>query len=157
MSAAPLTLAFRDATRDDVPAIVAMLRDDALGAARETAGMEDYLAAFDGVAADPTTTIVVAEAAEAPGRLLATFQITVLSGLSLRAARRAQIESVRVAAGHRSHGIGAEVMAEAERRARAAGCSLMQLTTHASRIRAHAFYERLGFTPSHIGYKRTLD
>ncbi len=131
-----------------------MLRDDALGAARETAGLEVYLAAFDAVEADPTTTIVVAEE---DGRLLATFQLTILSGLSLRAARRAQIESVRVAADRRGHGIGAALMAEAERRARVAGCSLIQLTTHASRSRAQAFYERLGFTRSHIGYKRTLD
>jgi GNAT superfamily N-acetyltransferase len=48
-------------------------------------------------------------------------------------------------------------MADAEARARAGGCRLMQLTTHASRKDAHRFYDRLGFTPSHIGYKRQID
>jgi len=32
----------------------------------------------------------------------------------------------------------------------------MQLTTGASRIRAHAVYARLGFTQSRKGYKRVL-
>ena len=41
-------------------------------------------------------------------------------------------------------------------RARAAGCGQMQLTTNRSRTDAHRFYDRLGFTPSHIGYKKAL-
>ena len=41
-------------------------------------------------------------------------------------------------------------------RARAAGCRQMQLTTNRARTDAHRFYDRLGFTPSHIGYKKTL-
>ena len=47
-------------------------------------------------------------------------------------------------------------MEDAEGRARAAGCSLMQLTTHRTRDRAHRFYERLGYEPSHKGYKKML-
>ena len=38
---------FRDATRDDVAAIVALLADDPLGKAREGADPDAYLAAFD--------------------------------------------------------------------------------------------------------------
>ncbi|MCR8722822.1 GNAT family N-acetyltransferase [Frigidibacter sp. ROC022] len=149
-----MTLRFRDARRADVPAVVALLRDDALGAGRETAGPETYLAAFDEMAADPRNRLVVGE--DATGRIVATFQFTVIAGLSLRAARRAQIESVRVAADLRGHGIGAALMAEAEARARAAGCSLLQLTSNASRGRAQAFYEQAGMVPSHIGYKKPL-
>ena len=47
-------------------------------------------------------------------------------------------------------------MGDAETRARAAGCALLQLTSNATRDRALAFYTRLGFTPSHIGFKRDL-
>lgn len=39
---------------------------------------------------------------------------------------------------------------------RARGCSLVQLTTDRSRADAHRFYEDLGFTGSHLGYKKTL-
>lgn len=148
-----MSLTFRDATRDDVPAILAMLRDDALGAGRETAGIDAYLAAFDAVREEAGNEIVVAEE---DGRIVATFQITFISGLSLRAARRALVESVRVAADRRGRGIGRTMMEEAERRARQAGCALIQLTSNASRDRARAFYESLGYEASHTGFKRML-
>ncbi|MGC9449473.1 N-acetyltransferase family protein [Cereibacter johrii] len=145
---------FRDARREDVAAIVALLADDALGAQRETAPPETYLSAFDRMAASPGMFLIVGEQ---EGRVVATYQLAILPGLSLRAATRALVEAVRVASDLRSQGIGADLMADAETRARAAGATLIQLTTHRSRERAHRFYERLGFTASHIGYKRALD
>lgn len=145
---------FREATRADVPAVVALLADDALGAAREGAEIAPYLAAFDAMAAEGNNRLIVGEVA---GRIVATYQLTVISGLSLRASRRAQVESVRVAADLRGKGIGAAMMADAEARSRAAGCRLMQLTSNAARSRARRFYESLGFTASHIGFKRDLD
>ncbi|MDP2061758.1 MAG: GNAT family N-acetyltransferase [Phaeovulum sp.] len=145
---------WRAATAADVPAVVAMLADDMLGAAREGAEMAPYLAAFDEMERQGNNALIVGTR---KGRIVATYQITILHGLSMRAARRAQIEAVRVVADLRSHGVGAELMADAEARARAAGCRLMQLTTNKARLRAHAFYDRLGFTPSHIGYKRELE
>lgn len=147
-------MSFRNATRADVPAVVALLADDPLGAQRETADLTPYLAAFDAMQDGDHNTLVVGE--DAGGRIVATFQLTVIPGLSLRAARRAQIESIRVATDQRGTGLGGALMAEAESRARAAGCSLLQLTTNRSRVRAHAFYDRLGFEASHIGYKKPL-
>ncbi len=148
-----MSVTFRDATSDDVPAIIAMLQDDHLGAGRESDDMAPYLAAFDEIRAQGGNAIVVGEE---DGRIVATFQLTVIAGLSLRAARRAQIESVRVAADLRGRGIGALMMAEAERRARAAGCTLVQLTSNASRTRARRFYEGLGYEASHTGFKKPL-
>ncbi len=144
---------FRPATEDDVPAVVALLVDDVLGAAREGQAAGAYLAAFGRMLAEGNNHLIVAEEM---GRIIATYQITYITGLSLKATRRAQVESVRVATGLRGRGIGAALMRDAETRAREAGCSLLQLTTHRSRHEAHRFYERLGFTPSHIGYKRDL-
>ena len=40
--------------------------------------------------------------------------------------------------------------------AREQGCGLVELTTDKSREDAHRFYDRLGFEPSHIGYKLKL-
>ena len=134
---------FRPATRADVPAVVALLRDDALGAAREDADPAPYLAAFDRMAQEGANHIILGVAG---GQVVACYQITFITGLSLRAARRAQVEGVRVAAPLRGQGIGAALMADACDRARAAGCTLIQLTTNATRARARAFYERLGFT-----------
>lgn len=144
---------WRLATRNDVPAIVALLADDTLGAARETADLAAYLAAFDAMQAEGNNSLVVAEQS---GRVIATYQLTLISGLSLQASRRAQVESVRVAADLRSQGLGAALMADAEARARAAGCSLIQLTTNRDRTRAHDFYARQGYAASHLGFKKPL-
>jgi GNAT superfamily N-acetyltransferase len=146
---------WREAEAGDVAAIVALLSDDVLGAARETSDLAPYQTAFARMQQEGANRLIVGE--DEAGRIVATYQIVMISGLSLRAARRAQIESVRVEAGLRGQGIGAELMADAEARARAGGCRLMQLTTHSSRADAHRFYDRLGFTPSHIGYKRQID
>ncbi|MFD1795613.1 GNAT family N-acetyltransferase [Paracoccus aurantiacus] len=147
------SLSFRPARRQDVPAIVALLGDDVLGKGRELATIDVYYSAYDAMAAEPGNTIYVGAR---DGRVLATYQLTVISGLSLSAARRAQIEAVRVDASLRGQGAGAELMADAEARARAAGATLMQLTSNASRHDAHRFYQRLGYSPSHIGFKKAL-
>lgn len=144
---------FRPATRADVPAVVALLADDVLGRTREMAAPEHYLAAFDAMQAEAQNHLIVAEA---EGRIVGCYQITFISGLSLGAARRAQIEGVRVAVSHRGQGLGAALIADAESRSRAAFCRLLQFTTNRSRDDAQRFYDRMGFTPSHIGYKKPL-
>ena len=148
-----MAVTFRTAMRDDVAEIVAMLADDPLGQGREGADLAPYLAAYDEIAANPAHQLLVGEIA---GRIVATCQLTILAGLSRQGAKRALVEAVRVQADLRSHGIGAALMAECETRARAAGAGVLQLTTDKSRSRAHAFYDRLGFSPSHIGYKKSL-
>jgi hypothetical protein len=97
---------FRDARRGDVPAIVALLADDVLGAAREAAAGdkpdEAYLQAFEQIEADPRTRLIVAET---DGQIAGTLQLNLLPGLSRHGMLRAQIEAVRVAAPHRGHGL----------------------------------------------------
>ena len=146
-------LTFRPATREDVPAVLALLADDVLGQGRESPDPAPYHAAFDAMQAEGGNVLYVGEAG---GRVVATYQLTLISGLSLSAARRAQIEAVRVDAGLRGQGAGAALMADAEARARAGGARLIQLTSNASRKDAHRFYERLGYAPSHIGFKKPL-
>ncbi|GAB1480734.1 GNAT family N-acetyltransferase [Paracoccaceae bacterium] len=148
-----MAVSFRLGRRDDVPALVAMLKDDPLGAARETSDMAPYLAAYDAIAASPGQQLIVGEVA---GTIVATCQLTLLPGLSRQGATRALVEAVRVASALRSSGIGAALMAEAEARARAAGAVMIQLTTDKTRLRAHAFYDRLGYEQSHLGYKKAL-
>jgi len=144
----------RRAVADDVAAIVALLADDQLGASRETPDdLTPYRRAFAVIDADPREELVVAERA---GEVVGTLQLTLLPGLSRRGATRAQIEGVRVASSERGSGLGTELIAWAVAEATRRGCHLVQLTSDASRTDAHRFYERLGFVPSHIGFKRTL-
>lgn len=144
---------FREARRGDVPAVVALLCDDALGAAREGGDRAEYEAAFDAMQGEGGNLLIVGETG---GRIVATYQLTFITGLSLRAARRAQVESVRVAGELRGQGLGAAMLADAEARARAAGCRLLQLTMHASREDAARFYRRQGFEASHLGFKKPI-
>ncbi|WP_431300771.1 GNAT family N-acetyltransferase [Tabrizicola sp. BL-A-41-H6] len=148
-----MSVVFRDAHWTDVPAIVALLTDDPLGQGREMAKMDRYLDAFDDIAANPMHQLIVGDV---DGRVMACCQLTILAGLSRGGARRALVEAVRVSADLRSQGVGAAMMAECEARARAAGCTMIQLTTDRSRQDAHRFYERLGYHPTHVGMKKPL-
>lgn len=147
-------LTVRRATRDDVPALVALIAADQLGAGRETPDdPAPYLAAFDAIDADANQYLAVAEL---DGALVGTLQLTYLPGLSHRGGWRAQIEAVRIAEPHRGSGLGSELIGWAIERARQRGCRMVQLTSNASRDGAHRFYTRLGFAPSHVGFKLAL-
>jgi GNAT superfamily N-acetyltransferase len=147
---------FRDATVDDLPAIVAMLADDQFGKAREDARLPldaGYGVAFEAIRADPNQRLVVA----LDGTLIVgTLQLSFLPGLSRKGAWRGQLEAIRVAAARRRSGIGAAMVDWAIEQCRQRGCKTVQLTTNKSRIDAHRFYGRLGFARSHEGYKLSL-
>ena len=112
-----------------------------------------YANAFRAMQADPNNQIWVAEK---DGRVAGTFQLTFIRHLMRRGRDVAQIESVRIARELRGQGLGAELMRFAVERARERGCSRVQLTSDKSRADAHRFYERLGFTRSHEGFKLML-
>jgi L-amino acid N-acyltransferase YncA len=144
----------RPARADDVPAIVAMLADDVLGASRETPDdLAPYEEAFERIAADPGQHLVVAEQ---DGRVVATLQLTVQPGLSRRGATRSIVEGVRVASSARGSGLGTQLLEWAVEESRRLGCTLVQLTSDATRLDAHRFYEQLGFEKSHVGFKKAL-
>lgn len=147
-------LVIRAARADDLPAIVAMLADDPLGARRESPDdLAPYLDAFDRLAADPHQHQTVAVRG---GRVVGTLQLTVIPGLSRRGATRSVIEAVRVHRDERGGGLGTQLVEWAVEESRRLGCSLVQLTSDVQRADAHRFYERLGFTPSHVGFKLPL-
>ncbi|MFE1287731.1 GNAT family N-acetyltransferase [Streptomyces sp. NPDC058751] len=147
-------LEIRAALADDVPAIVAMLADDPLGARRESPDdLSPYLAALERLSRDPNQHLVVAVR---DGRVVGTLQLTVIPGLSRRGATRSVIEAVRVHADERGSGLGTELIEWAVAESRRQDCRLVQLTSDVSRTDAHRFYERLGFEASHVGFKLPL-
>ena len=85
------------------------------------------------------------------------MQLSFIPGVSRLGSWRGQIEAVRIAATERGSGLGQMMMEWAIDQCRARGCSLVQLTSDKTRDGAHRFYERLGFTASHEGFKRELD
>jgi GNAT superfamily N-acetyltransferase len=153
----PTDVIFRSAAEADLPAIVALLADDMIGAGREGDAAADrtaYLTAFRAICADPRNHLVVADIA---GEVAGTLQITYIPGISRRGAERAQIEAVRVAAAHRGRGLGREMIKWAIARAKERGCGLVQLTSDKRREDAIRFYGSLGFEPTHEGMKLPLD
>jgi len=123
-------LNFRPATASDLSAIVAMLADDELGRQREDSSVplnRKYLDSFAAIDSDPNLGMW-----------------------------RGQIESVRIAAGHRGEGLGRKMFEWAISECRSRGCGLVQLTSDKSRVDAYKFYESLGFKASHEGMKLTL-
>jgi ribosomal protein S18 acetylase RimI-like enzyme len=152
---------FREATRDDLPTIVDMLRSDPLGKTRELASSDEltaYGAAFEAIDADPHNTLLVATTTGSdPHGVLGVLQLTFIPNLTYCGAWRAQIEGVRISEEHRSRGVGEALIREAIRRASERGCRLVQPTTDKRRPDAIRFYERLGFRGSHEGMKFSLD
>jgi ribosomal protein S18 acetylase RimI-like enzyme len=147
---------FRRAQAADLPAIIALLADDGLGRKREDTSSPPnpkYLDAFQAMDTDPNQLQMVAALG---GEVIGTLQVTFIAGLSRKGAWRGQIEGVRVAAKHRGSGVGQQMFEWAIAQCKARGCTLVQLTTDKQRDDAHRFYERLGFTGSHIGYKLIL-
>ncbi|WP_424921429.1 N-acetyltransferase family protein [Streptomyces sp. wa1] len=147
-------LDIRPAALADIPAVVAMLADDPLGAQRESPDdLVPYRSAFRRMCDDPNQHLVVAVRED---QVVGTLQLTVIPGLSRRGATRSVIEGVRVHAEERGSGLGTQLIQWAVDESRRQGCQLVQLTSDNTRTDAHRFYERLGFTASHIGFKLAL-
>ena len=148
---------FRQARREDLEKIVSILADDELGQTREDPSLPlaaEYLSAFKAIDTDAKQLLAVIEI---DGEVAGTLQLTCLPGLSRFGSWRGQIEAVRIARDHRGGGLGHRVFAWAIDQCRKRGCRLVQLTTDKSRPDAFRFYEQLGFTASHEGFKLQLE
>jgi len=151
-----MDIKLRNATSEDILAIVRMLADDFLGTRRELITdplPESYLQAFVEIEADPSNELLVAEL---DGRIVGTMQLTFTPSLSHQGSRRCTIEAVRVDRSCRGRGIGHEMMRWAIKRAREKSCGSIQLTTNAARLDAQRFYESVGFEATHVGMKLSL-
>lgn len=147
----------REANAADLEQIIALMADDDLRRAEHQDAeqdMEQYLHAFNQIDADPAHSLIVVEAQD--GTLAGTMQLTILPGLARRGATRMQIEAVRVSSAVRGRGLGTAMIRWAISEAENKNVQLVQLTSDAQRNDAHRFYEALGFTPSHVGFKMRL-
>ena len=142
------------ATRADVADVVALLRDDEIGAGRELPDLGPYLVAFAEVDADPQQLLVIVR--DEGGVAAGTLQLTLIPGLSRSGSKRMIIEGVRVHSRTRGSGLGARLIEWAHDQGRARGATLAQLTSDKRREDAHRFYDRLGYSATHEGFKLDL-
>lgn len=148
----------RQAIENDLPAIVQMIANDELGKLREDYQVplpQKYHDAFELIKTDANQELVVME--NESGQIIGTLQLSFIQYLTYQGGIRAQIEAVRVLEKYRGKGIGRQLFEWAIQRAIEKGAHIVQLTTDKKRPEAIQFYEKLGFTSSHLGMKLHLN
>ena len=139
-------LVLRDAKPGDAEAIAALIA--ALGYEASAADVRRRMAAL-GKAGQQ---ILVAEKGDVVG-VLTTSIMTVLH----RPKPVGRISMMVVAEKMRGAGIGGALVAEAEKRLAAQGCGLVEVTSNIKRLRAHGFYEKLGYERTSYRFAKALD
>jgi ribosomal protein S18 acetylase RimI-like enzyme len=150
------SLQYRKAVFKDLPKIIELLADDALGKTREksTSSLDTldkrYIDAFHRIDADANQYLMIVMLED---KTVGTCHLTFMPSLTHLGSTRMQIEGVRVASAHRGQKIGEWMIQASFEIARKNNVSLIQLTTDKKRPYAAQFYERLGFKATHEGMK----
>jgi len=148
-------MTIRKAKKEDLHNIIQMLANDPLGALREDVRhSKKYEKAFDIIDTDSNQALMVVE--DEKGKLIGTFQLTLIQYLTHQGSIRVQVESVRVSEELRGRGIGEKIFYWIIDYAKEKGAHLLQLTSDKKRPDAIRFYRKLGFVDSHEGFKLTL-
>ena len=141
----------RPAQASDLEVLIALLQQLSLDEPREDPGaLAKYKIALAEVQADPRQTLLVAVE---DGVAVGMTVFIVVPNLSHVGRPYAMVEDVVVDQAQRGQGYGEALMRRAIDMAREAGCYKLVFTSNRRRTDAHRFYERLGFTPSHFGFR----
>lgn len=144
------SISIRDATPDDLEAIIALLAQlhPDYPADRSTAG--EILATM---LRQPGRSVLVAQASE---EVIGTADLLIVANLTHHSRPWAIVENLVVDETARGTGVGRALIEEVVSRADQAGCYMIQLLSLKHRTEAHAFYERNGFEPVAYGLRRYL-
>lgn len=131
-----MALRIRPAQPEDAPALAALA-----GQLGYPTTPEEAAARLQALAEDDHHAVFVAVEAEA--KIVGWIHVYLCP--LLIADLGAEIGGLVVDEAHRSRGIGAQLVQEAEKWARARGCEGLTVRANVVRQRAHAFYRRMGF------------
>lgn len=148
----PVTPVIRQASVDDLPAILALSAQPGMDDG-EVLGLEAATAVFQTMARYPFYRMYVAEH---DGAVVGTYALLVMENLSHMGALSAVVEQVLVGPGVQGMGIGTAMMHHGMAEARAAGCYKLTLSSNIKRIDAHKFYDGLGFTRHGLAFRIDL-
>jgi GNAT superfamily N-acetyltransferase len=140
----------------DLPAIVQILAEDELGGKGDAwteASAAAYEAAFARMLAHADMVVLVARESS---RLLGFLHLYFLQGLPGHGRLKVVLNSVFVARAARGQGVGAQLVAAAEKIAREGGATEVSLTSGKKRVDAHRFYQDLGYERRHEGFGKSL-
>ncbi len=143
----------RSIERDEVAAAVALIVEGTLSpGAEDPARLSDYWeAVVQGRERGGDVLVALLD-----DQVVGVCQVIVFRHFQSTAGLCAELESVYVRGDVRGRGVGASLIAHAERFARDRGCYRVQLTSRNERHDAHRFYERRGFAAVSQGFKKSL-
>lgn len=150
-------MTIRKAVIHDVPAIIEMWASDEFGSINEVISSTispNYLEAFQKINSDENQFLVVMED---DYQIVGSLQLTLIQYLFKHGGVVALIEEVIVKEGFRNKGIGEKLIRWAMAKSKERGACLIQLTSNKKRTSALGFYNKLGFTASHEGFKMKLN
>ncbi len=145
-----MTPSVREAGTDDLPAVLGLY-----GELYEELDLRPDDRVREAWAATLANTGRAVLLAEEDGVPVGTVDVEVVPNTAREGRPYLRVENVVVAATHRRRGIARSLLAEAERRGRAAGCYKLELS--AEDPEAFAFYEAVGLRPTARTFKRYLD
>jgi LacI family transcriptional regulator len=171
----------RRALPADAVGIARVIQDDQHehhGTTFQNVPAEAYASAFAAIGADPAQLLIAVRSADSTvigqaispvisqvtgeitgaitGEVVATMQLSFIPGMSRGGGTRLQIEAVLIDEEHRGQGLGTAMVNWALEEGRRRGAVLAQLTTATTREGTDQFYRRLGFEPTHVGFKISL-
>ena len=146
-----MDLDIRPAGLADIPRLLALYKQLDIEPEPELP-IEQAKARFLDLALDPRHRIYVAEFEQ---RIVGTFALIFVGGISHGARDSCIVEDVVVTPELQGAGIGKQMMRFAMRECAAGGCYKLVLSSHVNRDQAHQFYESLGFRKH--GYSYLID
>jgi N-acetylglutamate synthase-like GNAT family acetyltransferase len=140
----------RDATEADLHTLLQLMAQ-----LNETpSGLADaHREAFRVVESDPRQRLLVVEH---DNSVVASAVMVIVPNIGHGGRPYCLVENVVVDEPSRGSGIGAMLMRYIIEQAEAAGCYTVPLTSRHHRTEAHAFYKRLGFEATSVGFRYTL-
>ncbi len=148
---APVTV--RKAGAADIPAVLALYAQPDLDDGK-VLPVDQAVALFERFSRYPDYSLYVAEQDH---EIVGSFALLVMDNLGHLGAPSGIVEDVVVAPARHSGGIGAVMMRFALEHCRQKRCYKLVLSSNAKRVRAHAFYESLGFERHGYSFRIDLD
>jgi ribosomal protein S18 acetylase RimI-like enzyme len=146
-----MDLAIRPAGMADIPQLLALYKLLDVEPEPEMP-IEQARKRFLDLASDPRHRIYVAESGQ---KIVGTFALIFVGGISHGARDSCIVEDVVVAPEVQGAGIGKQMMRFAMERCASGDCYKLVLSSHLNRNNAHQFYESLGFRKH--GYSYLID
>ena len=143
----------RHATAADIAGVLALYAQPDLDDGKVLT-LDQAVALFERFGRYPDYTLYVAEQER---EIIGTFALLVMDNLGHLGAPSGIVEDVVVAPARQSSGIGRIMMHFAMERCRQKGCYKLVLSSNAKRVRAHAFYESLGFERHGFSFRIDLE